>query len=538
MPGREQIDGRRTARRARRRAAAASVAAGALALALAATGSAAAQPPSSVADTIAAVTGKPLYDGSIWGYEVADARTGEVLAGDNAGKTFVTGSILKIFSSATALDALGAGHRFRTPVHRRGRLVDGVLRGDLVLVASGDTSLGLRDRRDGTLSFNDAPAADHNYADTGLPGAARPPGATPLAGLADLARQVRAAGVRRVRGDVAVDDRLFRTTRDGPDGTISPIWVNENVVDVVSTPTRPGRPARVRLLPRTSALRLDARVRTVARRGPPVTVRLRGGRVVVRGAVVAGDAPVLSIAHVPDPARFARSAFVDALRRAGVRVDAPATGPNPRRLLPRSRRYPRATRVALRVSPPLSEYVKVILKVSYNRGAHQLLCLVAAARGSRDCDAGLRAELALLHRHGVSPRTTVVLDGAGSSEYDRSTPGDFTRFLRSIQDERWGGALRSGLPVLGVDGSLAADQRGTPAAGRVAAKTGTRASSAPYGSGILTALSQAGYIEARSGRPLVFALFVRDVPLSPGFAELHEAGSDLSAVAAAFQSGW
>ncbi|MBB4660564.1 D-alanyl-D-alanine carboxypeptidase/D-alanyl-D-alanine endopeptidase [Conexibacter arvalis] len=541
MTGRAETAERRRERNAgRRRRAIAGGAVAALALTLAAAGPAPAAetPPPSVAAELAAVTGKPLYDGSIWGYEVADARTGEVLATHNAGKTFVTGSILKVFSSATALEALGADHRFRTPVHRRGRVVDGDLRGDLVLVAAGDTSFGLRDRPDGTLSFNDAPEADHNYADTGLPGAARPPGATPLAGVADLARQVRAAGIRRVRGDVAIDDRLFRTTRDGPDGTIAPIWVNENVLDVVSAPTRPGRPARVRVHPRTSALRVDARVRTVARAGAPVTVRVDGDRVVVRGTVAAGGGPVLSIAHLADPARFARVAFIDALRRAGVRVDARTAGPNPRRLLPRSRAYPRATRVAVRVSPPLSEYVKVILKVSYNRGAHQLLCLVAAARGSRDCESGLRDELALLRRHGVSPRTTVVLDGAGSSEYDRSTPGDFTRFLRSIQETSWGAVLRAGLPTLGVDGSLAADQRGTPAAGRVMAKTGTRASSAPYGTGILTALSQAGYIDGAGGRPLVFALFVRDVPLSPGFPEVGLAGADLSALSAAFQRGW
>src|SRR3954447_11776607 len=97
-----------------------------------------------------AVVAKPMYAHSVWGYEVVDQATGEILLPSNADKSFVTGSILKIYSTATALDVLGPAYRFRTPVHRRGRVSAGVLRGDLVLVASGDFSFGLREHPGGT----------------------------------------------------------------------------------------------------------------------------------------------------------------------------------------------------------------------------------------------------------------------------------------------------------------------------------------------------------------------------------------------------
>jgi D-alanyl-D-alanine carboxypeptidase/D-alanyl-D-alanine-endopeptidase (penicillin-binding protein 4) len=83
-----------------------------------------------------------------------------------------------------------------------------------------------------------------------------------------------------------------------------------------------------------------------------------------------------------------------------------------------------------RIAPPLSQLVKVILKVSYDRGADDLGCLVAAATGSRDCIAGLDRELTTIKKLGVSPVTTILFDGVGSSEYDRSTLTGYTTFLR------------------------------------------------------------------------------------------------------------
>ena len=86
-----------------------------------------------------------------------------------------------------------------------------MLSGNLVLVASGDFSFGLRDQPDGTLAFNSFPEIDHNYADTGFAGAAIVKGSDPLAALDQLAADVRKAGITEIDGDVAIDDRLFDT---------------------------------------------------------------------------------------------------------------------------------------------------------------------------------------------------------------------------------------------------------------------------------------------------------------------------------------
>jgi D-alanyl-D-alanine carboxypeptidase len=261
---------------------------------------------------------------------------------------------------------------------------------------------------------------------------------------------------------------------------IAPIWVNENVIDITTMPTSVGKRASVDWRPKTAAIRVRAKVTTVAGDAKPLTLDSpRPGIVRIRGESAADSPPILRISQIPDPAAFARTAFIDALGRAGVRVRAGTKGANPRRLLPDSTSFPASEKVAAHVSPPLSEFVKVILKVSYNRGGHLMVCLAAARAGSRDCLVGIGQEVDLITRHGVLRDSTVVFDGAGSVDNGRTSPADMTTFLRSITGESWGPSIREGMAILGVDGTQAENGAGTPAAGHVQLKDGARAAPGP-----------------------------------------------------------
>ncbi len=85
------------------------------------------------------------------------------------------------------------------------------MQGNLVLVASGDPSLGLRVQKNGTVYYESLPKLNQSYANIGLPGAVEPPG-NPLSGLAQLAEQVRASGVTHVNGNVLIDDAFSGPT--------------------------------------------------------------------------------------------------------------------------------------------------------------------------------------------------------------------------------------------------------------------------------------------------------------------------------------
>ena len=60
----------------------------------------------------------------------------------------------------------------------------------------------------------------------------------PLAGYAGLAQQVAGAGIREVHGDVIIDDRLFVPFNFRGEFEVRPIFVNDDVVDVMIEPDR------------------------------------------------------------------------------------------------------------------------------------------------------------------------------------------------------------------------------------------------------------------------------------------------------------
>jgi D-alanyl-D-alanine carboxypeptidase/D-alanyl-D-alanine-endopeptidase (penicillin-binding protein 4) len=180
-----------------------------------------------------------------------------------------------------------------------------------------------------------------------------------------------------------------------------------------------------------------------------------------------------------------------------------------------------------------------VLKVSYNRGAQVMLCLLAVANGTRECPDGLRPFIENNTALGVSPLEAFPFDGSGSDDRDRISPAAATTFLTNVLDTPYGDELYDGLPIFGVDGTLRETGLGSPAASKIRAKTGNRIGFPNGGDnpGIAGAQTRIGYIEAASGRRLVYADLIRDVPLEIPL-EVLEVDEDMTAVEEAIQQGY
>jgi D-alanyl-D-alanine carboxypeptidase/D-alanyl-D-alanine-endopeptidase (penicillin-binding protein 4) len=466
-----------------------------------------------VAKTFASIEGAPRYAQASWGYQVSDLTSGKVLVAQNQRKMFDPGSTMKIYSVSTALRAYGPNYRFVTPVYRDGSVAGGTLTGNLILVGSGDMSLGLREQPNGTMYYESLPSIDQSYA-AELPGAVEPPG-NPLSGLDQLAAMVRASGITQVKGDVVIDDRLFNSYTF-PDGLVSPIWVNENLIDLLVSPSAVGQPASINWRPMTASYTVNDQVTTVASKDPTslnVTEPVPG-TLDVTGHIALGSAPTLQTWNVDDPSAFARTAFIEALQEAGVSVTAAATGPNPESVLPPKGSLPASDMIGRHVSATLSQFATLILKVSYNRGADLMTCLAAVKAGSTDCGKGLAAEVKTATALGVPSSSVIPFDGAGSDDHGRTTPGALATFLRSAATTSFGKVLFYALPVLGRNGTLANVDSNSPAAGHAQVKTGNRVVQSPSGQNIVLGNSLAGYAETKSGRRVVFMIAVGNVPIS------------------------
>jgi PBP4 family serine-type D-alanyl-D-alanine carboxypeptidase len=469
--------------------------------------------------SISSIMQQPRYAKASWNLLVSDLKTGKTIYELNPDRLAFTGSVRKLFSVGLALNALGAAHTFTTPVYRRGSIgAGGVLRGDLILVGAGDLTLGGRSSGR-TIAFENF---DHNDANNLKTAFLTPQ--DPLRGLDSLARQVRASGIRRVTGDVIVDDRLFQSYRV-PNGNllITPILVNENMVDVSLLPTQPGAPATLSYRPHTAAFAVRGTVKTVAA-GQPDDVTLSGEGLMqcawpapcngtVSGTLPAGYKAQLSESptfvrtfRVEQPASFARIAFVEALQRAGVTVGAALRAPNATGNLPPANSYAAATRVAAFVSPPYSEYAKLILKVSLNLGANLSLSLFGLTQGQRTVAGALAAERkTLISSMGVpGGEFNFPTNGSGSPD-SQAAPRATLRMLVAMSQGPNAAAYRAALPILGVDGSLAGTGTNLQAKGHVFAKTGTTIDQTGLKAQVL-----AGYIDAKSGRKLAFALYVNN----------------------------
>lgn len=462
-----------------------------------------------------------------WGLLVVDAGTGQVIYEQNADQMFSPASVTKLFSTAAVLEKLGPDYRFLTPVMRKGEVLEGgLLKGDLILVASGDMAMGGRTGPDGKMLYEDN---DHTYGGD----VAHLVKADALHGMKELAREVAGSGIREVSGNVLVDDRLFAPTASSGSGprSVSAITINDNMVDlVISAGKKVGDLAEYRMVPENRVMAVDFQVKTVEKGKPvSVTIRTLGPRsVTVYGSVPEGHTNLLRNFEVADPASWARSLFIECLRAEGVKVTASSLAVQQPLDLPSRAEVAALPKVAEYDSLPLAENIKVILKVSHNLHASTLPLLLALTEKKSELSDGLRMQGQILLALGVKPEAISFGGGAGGARADLVTPRATVDLLLAMQNRPGFNAFYTGLPILGRDGTLAkAVEMNSPARGHVRAKTGTYyVDNDLTGRTILTSKALGGYIETKHDRKLAFALFVNQVPVRPA------QGADKPAVSA------
>lgn len=452
----------------------------------------------------------PDYKNAHWGILVMDAESGQTLFEQNADRLFVPASTTKLYSCAAALAVFGPDHRFVTPIVRSGEVKDGVLMGDLVLIAKGDFTLGGRTGEDGQIQFRNI---DHTYANGSLDSDIT--SCDPLAGLKALARQVAAHGIKQIQGRIIIDDRLFdgsETTGSGP-RRLTPIMLNDNLIDLQIQPAaEAGQLAAVEWRPKTAAFQVDIQVETVDAE-KPLHIKSSSpqpGRLVVRGQIPKGHKPLLRVHEVDDPASFARACLIEELQQAGVRVDASLHERNAASALPSQEQVNAWPIVAELPSPPLGEMLKLVLKVSHNLHASALPMMLATKNGERTLEKGLRQQGNILRKLGVDVDSIALGSGAGGSRSDLTSPRVTVQLLMAMRQRPDFPAFQAALPILGIDGTLYnVLEPGSPAKGQIQAKTGTYyLENHLNGRIILTSKALAGYATTHSGRKVVFTLFV------------------------------
>lgn len=130
--------------------------------------------------------------------------------------------------------------------------------------------------------------------------------------------------------------------------------------------------------------------------------------------------------------------------------------------------------VARRLSPPLSEIVAVINKVSQNLHAELMLREIGRAKGGRAArSAGVEQLASWLAGLVPDTRELALVDGSGLSRQALASPRVLTAVLRAMAASAEGEVFSQSLPAAGVDGTLSARFRGLGDASAIRAKTGS-----------------------------------------------------------------
>lgn len=472
---------------------------------------------------------QPQYANSTWTLYVKDLTSNKVDYDLNANRYFAPGSAGKLFAVAAFLNTFGIKGTIQTPVYALGKVDDeGVLNGDLVLVAKGDLVLGGRLLPANKIAYT---AADHSYAN--VLGAELTP-QDPLAGLQSLAQQIKNNGIKEIDGNVVIDVRYF-TPYVERNVRISPIFINENLLDFVITPGNPDAPATITWRPQISTIKVTNKVVTVQpNQDSRITIKSNpaGNEIEVLGTIAVGSKPMVNTFPIQDPTQFAHDAFVEALTQQGIKVNERPDDVIP---LPQVASYESMKPVAVLTSPEMLEYAKLILKVSHNTGANLIPALLAASHGKTTYDDGMGfLGQFLANTAHVDPTQTVFAgDAAGKGQYVTALAMmQLLEYFYHLPNQQFQSVLYA-LPVLGEDGSLAAVAQSTPAKGQIFAKSGTGVEINRLNNGIfMSAKGLAGYYQDKNKHWKAFVLSLNNDVLKQS-SDVQPISNDLGLIVSA-----
>jgi serine-type D-Ala-D-Ala carboxypeptidase/endopeptidase (penicillin-binding protein 4) len=299
---------------------------------------------------------------------------GQTIVSLNPSAERVPASTQKVYVAGAILTAFGPDHRFQTTV-RSTPISNGIV-ADLTLIAGADPSFSTAD-------------------------------------LADLARQIKTAGITSVTGRVVLDDSLFDQNRTAPG------WKPEF------------SPGEVGLL---NALMVDGN-----HRNDPASRT---------------DIGLANLAR-----------FVGELTKAGVTVSSSVE----------QLRGPAAEGaivIATNKSGPVIDLVTLMVKKSENTYAEVLMKHLGTRTGQGSTRAGVTAAADFFAKLGTPPPVAMA-DGSGLSNLNRSTAESQVAYLSKMSGQKLGAAFRASMSIACVDGTLKSRMCGTTAAKNVVAKTGS-----------------------------------------------------------------
>ena len=394
-------------------------------------------------------------------------------------------STMKLVTTMVGLERLGPAFRGRTELRSSGEVVNGVLRGNLVLRGGADADLSGAD-------------------------------------IETMLRALHYQGIRRIEGDLVLDRSVWNPGRldlglppfdESPEAYYNvipdPLLVNKNMLQIDLRSTN--KSMKLGMQPELDRVSIGSSMTLVDADCAkwedgwklPEAVRQKDGRikVLLHGTFPKDCARSYSI-NVLDRDDYIDRLFRQKWKDLGGKFSGKVvtgTAPADARLL------------AEHTSRTLPELVRDTNKPSDNLLARTLFLSLGSlqadpAAGSFAVPAdgattAMRADAAVrdwMRAHRIDDTGFVIENGSGLSRVERITPQQMAYLLQAGLRSNWAPEFQSSMPIAAIDGTLRRRLQGTAAAGRARLKTGT----------LRNVVALAGYVPDADGVQNVFVAFV------------------------------
>lgn len=410
---------------------------------------------------------------------VADAGTGGVL-NINAGKSLTPASILKLVTSAAALELLGPDHTFTTTIGYTGNLgKSGKLDGDIIIKGGGDPSFA-------------SPYFPYNYSD--FP--------------SRWVDEIKSAGIKKITGRIITDDSYY-DYQPVPSGWI---WedpgnyygagvygasIFDNTYDIYFNTSSAGtKPEVTAFVPEECNYDLANYLISEGFTDKGyVFAAPYSSSGWMAGTIPVNEKDFVLSASIPDPPLTFARIMTRELREAGIEIEGQ---PSTARIQGKS--IDDYTYVAEYISPPLGDILEILNHESVNLYAESLVKeLGKKYYGMGSAVNGLKVINSYLDTIGV--KGMFIVDGSGLSPVNSINAEGLARLLLHMKNNgrHFDYYLRS-LPDAGKEGTLKNWFKDPVFDGCLKAKSGS----------MTRVRSFAGYFTAKSGREMVFAFMCND----------------------------
>lgn len=412
------------------------------------------------------------------GLYAENLATGEIILDYNSNASLTPASILKLFTTTMAMEALGSTTRFKTKIAYSGTLEDGVVNGDLYIIGGGDPCLGAE--RYSSIYGED-------IFDT-------------------WTEKVKDAGIKKINGNIISDVTYFGSVPTpgkwvwedlgsyyGSQG-FSINYMDNTYELYYNTGSDKDTAVLVKVIPDDLELNVVNKVVASSSVSDDNTVIYRGygeNDIVVIGTLPCNKTEYKVKGCFPNPPKYVARTLYYRLRNNGVAV----TGT----YLVSDKKYEgeeERTIVHTFSSPNVGTIVNYTNLVSYNLYAEVLALQIMRKTSKSLADYGKN----FLSDKGMESGGFYPVDGSGLSHFNAINAKQTAQLLKHINKSKYGESFVSGMAVAGKSGTLKSYKCSADGKIKVQAKTGS----------MTRVRSLAGFITNTRNEKIVFCIIINN----------------------------